>query len=108
MSKVRHIVVYLEGSFFRDLESAIGVKVDLLRTSRVLGYEISQELKLCDFPDCIVTVEIEKNFNENYILGFSQSEEIVNIITNFWDNWKLRNSTNFVSLGKKIQGGGND
>ena len=68
MSKVRHIVVYLEGSFFRDLESAIGVKVDLLRTSRVLGYEISQELKLCDFPDCIVTVEIEKRFD-----GFEKS-----------------------------------
>jgi len=108
MSKVRHIVVYLEGSFFRDLESAIGVKVDLLRTSRVLGYEISQELKLCDFPDCIVTVEIEKNFNENYILGFSQSEEIVSIITNYWDRWKLRNARNFVSLGKKIQGDSSD
>jgi len=97
MSKVRHIVVYLEGSFFRDLESAIGVKVDLLRT-----------LKFRDFPDCIVTVEIEKNFNENYILGFSQSEEIVGIITNFWDRWKLRTATNFVSLGKKIQGESND
>ncbi len=108
MTKVKHIVVYLEGSFFRGFEMTVGIKVDLIRTSRVLGYEISQELKFCGFPDCIVTVEIEKNFNENYILGINQSEEIVNIIINFWDNWKLRNATNFVSLGKKIQGGGND
>jgi hypothetical protein len=31
--------VYLEGSFFRKIEEAPGLKVDILRTGRILSFE---------------------------------------------------------------------
>lgn len=100
--------VYLEGSFFRKIEEALGLKIDLLRTGRILSFELNQELKVQGFENCIITVEIERNFDEIYVLGIGASNEITKIIIDFWERWKFNNILKLKLLERKLREGIDD
>ena len=102
---MRHLVVYLEGSFFRKIEEGLGVKIDLLRTGRILSFELNQELKIHGFHNCSITVEIERNFDEIYVVGIGSSDEIAKIIIDFWERWKLNNIIKLKLLERKLREG---
>ena len=102
---MRHLIVYLEGSFFRKIEDGLGVKLDLLRTGRILSFELNQELEIPGFHNCSITVEIERNFDEIYVVGIGSSDEITKIIVDFWERWNLNNSYKLKLLEAKFREG---
>lgn len=102
---IRHIVVYLEGSFFRKIEEGLGIKLDMMRTARIISFELTQELIRSGFKNCSVVIEIERNFDEIYVVGIGSSDEITKIIIDFWDRWKLNNIFKLKLLENSLREG---
>jgi len=97
--------VYLEGSFFRKLEDSTGIKIDYLRTSKSLSVELSDFLKSNSIQNSGLIIEIERNFDEIYILGEGDLSTTSTKIINWWESWKITRILQLGILEKNLREG---